>query len=703
MKLFIPLLMLFSLVSCTEDNNRLDLSTLPPEKASTEENHTQNSKDSNQIGSLENRIKNYEEKGDLDAILQRGVIRFVAPRYDGADALPREGIPVSAYQDLAQTYATQQGLSVIWIYVDSFADLIPTIASGQGDVIITNMTVTDSRKKRVRFINPINKTSEIVIAKKPVSSIADIKSISVPAGTAYAESVLEAFGDDLPLFELDSSLSDSDVLELINAGKIQASVFDANVADLLLLDYPNLHKGMIIKKNRAIAWSVRKNAVDLQESLNQFLVSHHLRASHQQLEKRSWAEIKKSGKLRMLTLNNPASYFMWKGELMGFDYDLMQKFASDNDLHLAVILKNDIDELMQALQNGEGDIAAASITQTKERESRGLKFSRPYLKLPEQLIFTDANITAIADLSGRQGGINPSTSYVNTVARLQESVADIDIMAFPGLTTEEIIDKVEVGEIDYTIVDGHLAKIEQAHSAKLKSLSLDQDPTSIGWLVRDDQIDILNAANAFIKKEYRGLYYNIKFNKYFKNERKIKTYLEGRIVDGSGLSRYDDLVKTVSAKYGFDWRLITSQMYQESKFNPNAKSFAGALGLMQVMPRTAKEFGFSNLKNPAQGIEAGVTYMNWLRDRFPEDLEVGERTFFMLAAYNAGPGHVRDARKLARKLGLDPNKWFDNTEKAMLLLSKPEYYKKARFGYVRGSEPVTYVREIRQRYLGYIN
>ena len=122
-----------------------------------------------------------------------------------------------------------------------------------------------------------------------------------------------------------------------------------------------------------------------------------------------------------------------------------------------------------------------------------------------------------------------------------------------------------------------------------------------------------------------------------------------------------------------------------------------------MMPRTAKELGFDQLSVPEKGIAAGVAYMAWLQKRFPGDLDVQERIYFTLAAYNAGTEHVRDARRLARRLGKDPNRWFGEVEQAMLLLAKPEYYKKARYGYVRGREPVNYVKAIRDRYLAYLS
>ena len=161
-------------------------------------------------------------------------------------------------------------------------------------------------------------------------------------------------------------------------------------------------------------------------------------------------------------------------------------------------------------------------------------------------------------------------------------------------------------------------------------------------------------------------------------------------------------MKKYADQYGFDWRLIVSQMYQESRFNPMAESWVGAKGLMQVMPRTAKELKLTDLEDPEIGIHAGIKYMKWVRERFESELDVKDRMWFTLAAYNAGQGHIKDARRLARKKGWNPNRWFNHVEKALLLLSKKEYAKKARHGYVRGQEPVNYVRNIKNRYEAYV-
>ena len=167
---------------------------------------------------------------------------------------------------------------------------------------------------------------------------------------------------------------------------------------------------------------------------------------------------------------------------------------------------------------------------------------------------------------------------------------------------------------------------------------------------------------------------------------------------------FDLIVRPLAEDAGFDWRLIVAQMYQESGFEPDRVSFAGAEGLLQVLPRTARDLGVDadKLARPEVGIAGGIGYLSWTRQRFP-DLPVGEQLWFALGAYNAGVGHVRDGQRLARRLGLDGSLWFDNVELAMLKLAEPEFARESVYGYVRGSEVTRYVREIRDRYRAYVD
>ena len=659
--------------------------------------------------------KTYIELGDLEAIRKQGSLRLVAPRFDGTNSLLREGIPMQHYHQIAEAFAQELQLDVQWIFVDDFSALIPTLLRGEADVIVTNMSVTPLRREQVLFSRPINEINEVLISlsenvKKDPEQLSGL-TLSVPEGTAYIDTLKNLSEKNqipLNLTITPSGTSHKDLLDAIQAGKFQATVLDSDLASRLLMDYPGLSASLVLRRHRPIAWATRKGSSKLLNQLNEFLVSHHLQASANKQQRRSWVDIKQAGRLRMLTLNNPASYFMWRGELMGFDLDLMKEFAKQHQLQVSVILKNTIPELITALQEGEGDVIAASLTQSSLRESMGLQFSRPYLKVNEQLVGrkNGPSVSSVEQLTNQKIGVNPETVFYTAFKELQAQGIDLQLQEFPKSTTESLMNRLVTGEFDFAAVDSHLFAIEIAHRDDLQ-LNLELKPVSahkgdIAWGLRPDQVQLREKLNAFIKQEYRGLFYNVTFNKYFKNTRRMRQHKAERVVPGADLSPFDDLIKPLAKQYGMDWRLIVSQMYQESKFQTKAKSFAGAMGLMQVMPRTARELGYKDLEQAENGIGAGMAYMNWLEQRFPGELDMQERIFFTLAAYNAGAGHVRDARRLAQQLGKNPNRWFGHVEDAMLLLAKPKFHKKARFGYVRGSEPVQYVKEIRARYLGYL-
>ena len=426
-------------------------------------------------------------------------------------------------------------------------------------------------------------------------------------------------------------------------------------------------------------------------------------ASRSNTEKRDWSAIKESGELRVITSNNPASYFVWRGDLMGFDYELMKRFADRHDLQLSMVVRSTPTAMFEALKKGRGDVIAASLTKTEDRRNKGLRFSRRYMEVTEQLVGpADADLDEVEDLNGKTIVVNPENSYYDTLQQLQDDGIELTIRKMPDQTTERLIAGVDKGRYPFTVADSHLAGLESSWRPGVKVLMDLSDTRDLAWALRKGQSELKEQLDAYISDEYRGTFYNITFKKYFKQPKSIRRHREHRVEPGEDISPFDHLVKKYADEHGYDWRIITAQMFQESRFNPQAKSFAGARGLMQLMPRTARELGYTNLSNPEVSIAAGVQYLDWLWDRFPGDLPLEERIYFTLASYNAGYNHVRDARKLAKQQDLNPDRWFGNVEKAMLMLQKPEYYRDARFGYVRGHEPVQYVREIRNRYIAYL-
>ncbi|AQQ66587.1 hypothetical protein Mag101_02185 [Microbulbifer agarilyticus] len=678
---------------------------------------------------------NYINQGDLAEIHQQGTLRLLAPKGLEEESLPRDGLPTAEWRALAEKFAEQRGLAVQWIYVDNFADLIPALQEGRGDVIAVNFTRTEQRAEQVLYVRPLKYVQEQLItrrkqgsASKPVAAAEPVSAsikVAVRKGSAFEETISELAESSsnksqvsLQAQILDEPISQDELLGGVADGTFAATIIDSNLSAVLLEDFPALKAENLSDRRRAIAWAVRSNAVALGQALNEFLTEEHLVAAQQRNSaRRDWAQIKKSKTLRVLTRNHPASYFMWRGELMGFDYDLLKRFAKDHGLRLSMVVPGHDVDLAEALAEGMGDVIAASMTVTDARKQQGLVFTRPYMQVTEQLIAAVDNTQELAvpvaeRLIGQSVAVNPLNSYYSSLealAALQSDVAEsegskpVNILPIQGATTEQLIDAVAEGRYDYTVADSHLVQIEQTYRddfAVVGDLSEEQD---IAWAVRKDQPELLGKLNGFLNKYYRGLFFNVTYNKYFKEEKHIKGKQGQRLRDTTELSPYDPLVRKHAVPADLDWRMVVSQMYQESRFNPKARSFAGARGLMQVMPRTGKQLGISDLYHPENSIRAGVSYLGWLEERFPSSLPFDQKIYFSLAAYNAGHGHVRDARVLAKKLGKDPNRWFDNVEEAMLLLSKPQYYKKARFGYVRGREPVNYVREIRDRYFGYLS
>ena len=410
--------------------------------------------------------------------------------------------------------------------------------------------------------------------------------------------------------------------------------------------------------------------------------------------------------LRVLLRNNAASYFLYRGELMGFQYELAKQFAKQHRLRLEVLVPDSHRQMMEWLVEGRADIASGFLVPRDDDRELGIEFSRPYHRAKAHFIVReDDSLSDLTGLKGRSVVLQQSSHYWDALQQLRAEGHDFNLVAAAeNLETEDIIHQVASGKVDITLADEHLMDIEIAQGIKIRSAFAFGDDQPHTVAVRRDNKQLLAALNAFIKKENKGLLYNILYKKYFRNKRGIRRYAQAQeeaVLTGR-LSPYDEITRRYADRYGFDWRLVTAQMYQESRFDPKAKSFAGARGLLQVMPKTANQMGFKQLEDPDTGIHAGIKYLDWVRERFDEDLDFADRLWFSLAAYNAGYGHVSDARRLARKKGWDPNRWFDNTEKAMLLLSRKEYARQAKHGYVRGREPVNYVSSIRERFRAYL-
>ncbi|MCZ6616846.1 MAG: transporter substrate-binding domain-containing protein [Gammaproteobacteria bacterium] len=647
--------------------------------------------------------------GDLTDIEARGYIRFGRQNWAGFDSLPQEGLPMQSYYRLAEKFARERGLSVRWTDIDDFVELLQATAAGRVDVVINNVTVTESRQQRLGFTIPLTLSDEWLIGRSANKTL-ELESdafqrltLGIPEGTAYLDSAAatpELAG--LRLERLASLMLPDEVVDGITADRYDLTLMDAGSARYLVENTADLERLWTLPNRRELAWVTRLDSSDLLAALDQFLVEQHIGGRRAQRDRQDLSGIKASGTMRMLTLTGPHTFFLWRGELLGFEYELLKLFAKEQGVRLEVVLAPDRASLFENLKLDHADVLAAAVTVTEERLESGLRFSEPYMYVDEVFVSSATNPPpeTLEGFDDRMVYSNPVTSHWQHLRQLQPQVK---IQAVAD-DVETLLERVRSLEYDITLIDSHLLAIERVHHTDLAEGPVLTRGAPIAWVVHPDNVELGQALDQFTKRVYRGRTYNLLWQKYFGNKRRVIRHEQQRLV-GAELSPYDGLVKRQSSEFEFDWRMVVAQMYQESGFDPTRTSFAGARGLMQVMPRTAGQVGVAveDLWKPEPNIIAGTRYLNWTRQRFEDSLPLSERLWFALAGYNAGPGHVRDARRLAREQGLNPNLWFDNVERAMLLLSKPKYAQRAHYGFVRGSEPVNYVREIRERYRAYVS
>ncbi len=648
--------------------------------------------------------------GDLPELQSRGVLRVIV-RPDAITHMPRQAERVTLNHDIARELSDALKLDLVLVTADDHSKMVEKLLQGEGDLIAANLTDTPDRKARTAYSVPYHYVDEYLIVPdgdNMPSAIEDLAGmeISVRESSAYYLTLLKLQErvPDLRINTVPETMATESIIEGISLGEFTATVCDDNVWRAVEKAYDDLTTPLVLAENQMVVLLMRPEDGELKKTVDEFLHVHQIARDREEKFTDDLDGLKQRGRLRMITRNNALTYFIHRGMQVGFEYELMKEFAARNDLRLEIVIPDSHAELLDYLNEGKGDVVATAMTINEERSARAA-FSVPYNDVDELVVVrsNEDGISSFRDLVGRKVHVRSSSSFRATLEAVADTLEGLEIVGLPDeIETEDIMIGIDEGTYDVTMADSNLLEVEQAYGRNLKA-AFRVKPTSLGWAVRNSNPALLAALDEYIKQEKRGLFFNLMRKKYFQNLRTIAKSRDSLRVDlAQQLSPYDDQVKKFAELYGQDWRLITAQMYQESRFDPDAVSWVGALGLMQVMPATGKQMGFTELHDPEDGIHAGVKYMDHLLGRFDPKLPKEVRVHFALASYNVGYGHLLDARRLARELGKDPNQWFGHVEDAMLLLSKPAYYKRARYGFCHGGQPVHYVANIQQSYEAYV-
>jgi membrane-bound lytic murein transglycosylase F len=666
------------------------------------------------------------DKGDLSHIRERGTLRVIVPRL-GEGCLPRQGMPAAAERELAESFGERLGVEVEFLCTENRDELLSSLEDGWGDLVAANLTKTPERAARVDFTRPTNTVSDWLVGAKGAPDLPrsmaelDGREVHVRASSSFARTLRRLAtekGLDIRIVPVDENLDTETIVFEVSSGERPLTVADENQLASIESYNKNVERLFPLAEGQQIGWAVRKGNEDLLAAANAFITEHSMTGHRRELSTGDLDAIKSRGVLRVLTTNNAVNYFLYRGQQMGFDYELA-KMASDRlGVQLEMVVPQRFEQLIPWLLDGRGDVIAGSLTVTPERQEQ-IEFSIPYLYVQEVLVQSsarDERLQSINELQGRKVHVQKSSSYYGTLQEIQEVVGSFEIIEVPEeLEIEALMTWVADGHIEYTVADSHLLDAELTYRDDIEAAFALEIPNeedeessvtkqkSIAFGLRKDNPELKAFLDDFIKSTYRGLEYNVARQRYFEAPHRMRRVKEQRATVSGRVSPYDDIIKKYSKQYGLDWRLMAAQAYEESRFNPRAESWAGAQGLFQVMPATALELGFTDLFDTEVSIHVGIRHMHRLLERLDPRIPFTDRLRFALAAYNAGLGHVLDARRLTRQRGQDADQWFDHVETAMLLLEQPKYYAHARYGYVRGSETVAYVSNVQNRYDHYVS
>ena len=414
--------------------------------------------------------------------------------------------------------------------------------------------------------------------------------------------------------------------------------------------------------------------------------------------------VRESGELVVLTVASPTTYRERAGIATGYEVDLASEVAQSLGVRVRFVILDDFESVLTAIRNGEGHIAAPGLTQREieleSTEGKEILFGPAYKNVRSVTVCrrnTDmpSSVDEIGDydvLTIRDSGPDA------TLEAFVDDVDGLDWEPVAGLTGYGILGEVAEGEIDCAVVDSNIAQFARRQYPSLTNAHyIGSEDRQLAWEIAPQSRDLLPYLNDWFETAHQAGLLNEIDERYYGHLDEFD-YVDiaafRRRID-SRLPTYEGLFREAAREEDLDWTMLAAQGYQESHWDPAARSPTGVRGIMMLTRPTAREVGVSDRLDPAQSISGGAEYLRRVYERLPDGVRGYDRLWMAMAAYNVGYGHLLDARTLARRRGLSPDKW-SSISLMLPLLTEREYYSTLRHGYARGYEPVRYVRRIRE-------
>ncbi len=613
---------------------------------------------------------------------------------------------------LLENFAALQALDIQWFHTAHREETAQVLLAGRAD-LIAGVSLGETTVTGLLETLPWGQSWEMLVDRSGTTGKTDDEAPSLVEGRQIAVrrdsrawSLLQDLVQQYPathIVEVPRTLSEEQFMQRVITGQYDMGVSSSVFLETYLPSHPELKSALRLTDPEMMTWVVHEKSKTLHAKLDAFINGQILLMDTDSVSLGDFDAILKRKSLRMITTSSAAHYFLDNGEPHGFEYELLARFAKFHRLLVEVVLAGSREEMVTMLKQGKGDLIAASLPVREFSEMPDISLSRAYHHSAPVIAAARARHEKLADpsaLSGYRIVIAPDASWPDQIEELRRIVPKLEFVSpRAGSTLTEILQVLSREKKALALVGQHqlIAAMNRAHQ-DVEILFFLDEPQALGWAVRKTSRRLLAELDNFIDGMYRSETYNVILERYFPQS------LPAKLASGDEselLSPYDQLVIRHAKAHNFDWRLILAVMYQESRFDPEALSVAGAEGLMQLTPDTQDFMNMREPKNPEESILAGIRYLDYLRSRFEDSLLPRERTWFSLAAYNAGFNRIKSARERADKMNLDSDRWFDNVEFAMQEMARP-FKKNGRMTRrCRCGQTVVYVREIRNRYRNY--
>lgn len=412
-------------------------------------------------------------------------------------------------------------------------------------------------------------------------------------------------------------------------------------------------------------------------------------------------EIRQEGVLHVITRRSPSVYFEGRHGATGFEYELVRRLADRLGVELRLRVVEDYDKIVSVLDKGYAHIGMGGFAPGPDRQAR-FQTVTTSLTLTSTVVYNrDVQpVLTPEEMSGRIVHTIEDSNHIEPLQALRQSHDDIRWIPHPKLTTIDILKRVNTGEVGVAVVDSTDLALNHVYFPDVKEGVALTEPRPVSWLLPQQQDDSLHKLAEQMMRDLQSNGTLAHLRERFFGHLDRLDYVGARTFlyhVRNRLPRYQSAFRGTADRYDLDWRLLAAIGYQESHWRPNAVSPTGVRGLMMLTRSTARYVGIDNRRNPEQSINGGAQYFRTMRRRIPGDIPEPDRTWFALAAYNVGMGHLEDARKLTEAGGDNPHRWADVKEYLPRLAEK-QWYTQTEHGYARGYEPVVYVQNIRRYY-----